>query len=89
MSKNTQNGWTVVKNFFGIGPKTKTTKTSTTFTVSTSDSEALSEISKTISTAPKDMLEQALLESTAFFQECTEEFRKCDFIGDSVSEEQQ
>lgn len=89
MSKNTQNGWVVVKNFFGIRPKTKTTKTSTTYTASTADSEALSEISKTISTAPKDMLEKALLESAAFFQECNDEFKKCDFIGDSISEEQQ
>lgn len=90
MLKNTQNGWAKVKNFFSIGSKTKTTKTNTTFKVSSPNSEILkNEISKTVSAASEDMLEQAFLESKAFFQECSDELKKCDFIGDSDSEEQQ
>ena len=87
MLKNTQNAWSTVKNFFSIGPKTKTTKTHKTIKVSRSDSETLkSEICKKISAASQDMLEKAFSESVDFFHECNEELKKCDCIGDTDSE---
>lgn len=81
MLRKNQNGWVAVKNFFGIGSKTKTTKTNTTFKISSS------EISKTISAASKDMLEQAFSDSIDFAQVCNHEL-DCVCIGDSDSEEQ-
>lgn len=88
MFKNNQNGWVAVKNFFGIGSKTKISKTCANFKVSSSDSQSLkNEISKTISVTSKNMLEQAFLDNINFAQECNHELG-CVCMGDSDGEEQ-
>lgn len=82
---NNQSGWATVKNFFGFGSKTTTTKT-TTFKLSRSESEKLKEaICKAISGASKDILEEALATNIHFAQECNHEF-ECNHIGDTDSD---
>lgn len=88
MFKNSQNGWVAVKKFFGISSKTKTTKTCASFKVSNLDSKTFkSEISKTISAASKNMLEQAFSDNFDFAQECNHEL-ECACMGNSDGEEQ-